>query len=117
MCCKSVSVTSVSLRSGLNRLSGTRSLYGSTVRFLNALTGQPEAPACRENRSGILYAAITFLISKLIRPKIDFGMRKISLLFLLVVYSVYGWSQSDELLAEGKVTDSRTGKGLKANIR
>jgi OmpA-OmpF porin, OOP family len=44
-------------------------------------------------------------------------MRKISLLFLLVVYSVYGWSQSDELLAEGKVTDSRTGKGLKANIR
>jgi OOP family OmpA-OmpF porin len=44
-------------------------------------------------------------------------MRKISLLFLLIVYSVYGWSQSDELLAEGKVTDSRTGKGLKANIR
>lgn len=44
-------------------------------------------------------------------------MRRLLMFFLLSSLSIYCWSQSSELLAEGKVTDSRTGKGLKANIR
>ncbi|MBA4058607.1 MAG: hypothetical protein C0490_28080, partial [Marivirga sp.] len=36
-------------------------------------------------------------------------------IFLLTVF--YANAQADEILAEGKVTDSRTGKGIKANIR
>jgi OOP family OmpA-OmpF porin len=44
-------------------------------------------------------------------------MRRILLLFLLTTYSIHSWSQADEIFAQGKITDSRTGKGLKASIR
>jgi outer membrane protein OmpA-like peptidoglycan-associated protein len=37
-------------------------------------------------------------------------------ILLFVSYS-YSFPQTDEILAEGKVTDSRTGKGVKASIR
>jgi OmpA-OmpF porin, OOP family len=44
-------------------------------------------------------------------------MRITILLIIASAVITRAWSQSDEILAEGKVTDSRTGKGVKANIR
>lgn len=35
----------------------------------------------------------------------------------LVLITCFSYAQADEILAQGKVTDSRTGKGVKANIR
>ena len=39
------------------------------------------------------------------------------LLFILTVLSFSAYGQSSDIQAKGKITDSRTGKGLKANIR
>lgn len=44
-------------------------------------------------------------------------MKKLFLLFCLVANSVLLLAQNDNIEARGKVTDSRTGKGIKANIR
>jgi len=44
-------------------------------------------------------------------------MRKTSYAFILFVVSFSANAQADEILAQGKVTDSRTGKGIKANLR
>ena len=38
-------------------------------------------------------------------------------LFFFLIMSVYAYGQSSEIHAIGKISDSRTGKGLKANIR
>lgn len=44
-------------------------------------------------------------------------MRSSALLVIFLASCTFGFAQSDEILAEGKVTDSRTGKGVKAAIR
>jgi OOP family OmpA-OmpF porin len=44
-------------------------------------------------------------------------MRLIVLFVVLGALSINSWAQEDDIFAEGKVTDSRTGKGVKANIR
>jgi OmpA-OmpF porin, OOP family len=44
-------------------------------------------------------------------------MRYSVLFFLLIASCTYSVAQTDEIFAEGKVTDSRTGKGVKAAIR
>ncbi len=44
-------------------------------------------------------------------------MKKIVSVFILSFSVFYVAAQSNEILAEGKVSDARTGKGIKANIR
>jgi OmpA-OmpF porin, OOP family len=44
-------------------------------------------------------------------------MRKTLSCFCLIALGFAGYSQTSDIVAKGKVTDSRTGKGVKANIR
>ena len=44
-------------------------------------------------------------------------MKKLFYACLLTITAFNAYAQADEILAEGKVSDSRTGKGIKANIR
>lgn len=44
-------------------------------------------------------------------------MKKLISVSILLVSVFYANAQADEILAEGKVSDSRTGRGIKANIR
>ena len=44
-------------------------------------------------------------------------MKKISLSFLVFSLSVCSCYSQEEILAQGKITDSRTSKGIKANVR
>ena len=44
-------------------------------------------------------------------------MKKISLSFLVFSLSVCSCYAQEEILAQGKITDSRTSKGIKANVR
>jgi OmpA-OmpF porin, OOP family len=44
-------------------------------------------------------------------------MRSLILLLVFITSCIASFAQSDEIFAEGKVTDSRTGKGVKASIR
>jgi hypothetical protein len=44
-------------------------------------------------------------------------MKKIISLILVILVTHTLYAQNDAISAEGKITDSRTGKGIKANIR
>lgn len=56
---------------------------------------------------GVIFAVFKIL---LMTPK-----SSLTIIFLLLAYLASG--QSSEMTAKGKITDSRTGKGVKANIR